>query len=98
MTILLSLTSRLWYLELVIELRHDEEGPPAPQLLGLEDVPEDVIPDIQDVPGKARLRWKRAVGVCPPALGSDELGQHLAVSTGVDSRLLQRETKLGKSS
>ena len=38
------------HVQLVLELRDDEEGSPAAQLLGLEDVAKDVVADVQDVP------------------------------------------------
>ena len=40
------------YLKLVVELGHNEESPPAPQLLWLEHVSEDVVAHIQNIPAK----------------------------------------------
>lgn len=37
------------HLQLLGELRHDQEGLPALTLLGFEDVAEDVVPDVEDV-------------------------------------------------
>ena len=40
--------------ELIVELWYDEEGAPAPQLLGLEHVPKDVVSHVQHVPTKQK--------------------------------------------
>lgn len=37
------------HLQFLGELGHDEEGPPALALLGLEDVAIDVVPHVEDV-------------------------------------------------
>lgn len=37
------------HVQLLGQLGYDEERPPALALLGLEDVSEDVVPDVHDV-------------------------------------------------
>ena len=43
------------YLELIIELRHNEESSPSPQLLGLEHISKDVVADIQYISEETKL-------------------------------------------
>lgn len=37
------------HVQLLRQLRYDQERPPALTLLGLEDVSKDVVPDVHDV-------------------------------------------------
>ena len=37
------------HVELLSQLRDDQEGPPALPLLGLQDVSKDVVPDVHNV-------------------------------------------------
>ena len=83
------------YLELIIELGHNEESSPTPQLLGLEHISKDVVADIQYIPEEAKVNnakkgctYLQNKGA-PPALGSNKLGENLRTASTVHSRVLQ---------
>ena len=78
------------YLELIIELGHNEESSPTPQLLGLEHVSKDVVTNIQYIPvqhkkGCTNLQNKDAT----PALSPNKLGENLRTASTVHCRILQ---------
>ena len=76
------------YLKLVVELGHNEESPPAPQLLRLKHVSEDVVAHIQNISAKSEW-WIRNLGDGAPALGPNQLGENLGAAATVHCRVLQ---------